>query len=221
MKKIFVFLFLCCTATTLHAQRDKEFQIRGGFGFAVYGTTSEFTTTYNFFGTDVTVVEKEEDGAATVHMPLEFRYEFTRRFNAGLDIKYGSYLYDPDSAEGKSNRFFTIGIGAEYNFISNDNFRWYGGIGINAAKLELEEEFTFIIPVKQIATYKGPGFRINTGILWFFAGPLGLNTNIGFDSHNFTLDRLERNGQDEDLTNTEGKLTVKGVDVTIGLVVRF
>lgn len=218
MKKIILFLILFLAVVVVQAQRDKEFQIRGGFGFAVYGTTSEFT----FTGFDPDVVLKDEDGAATVHLPLEFRYEFSRRFNAGLDIKFGSYLYDPDSSEGKSNRFFAIGLAVEYNFISNDNFRWYAGLGVNSSVLNLEEDYTlFGNYIHQEAFYDGPGVRINTGIMWFFAGPLGLNANVGFDSHNFKLDELHQNGQQIDLDDTEATLSVKGVDITLGLALRF
>ena len=155
-------------------------------------------------------------------MPLELSYEISQRFNAGLDMKFGSYLYDPDSAEGKSNNFFVIGIGLEYNFISADNFRWYGGIGFNSASLELEENRTNLgVPVKSIGKYSGGGFRMNSGVLWFFAGALGLNANLGYDSHNFSLDDLTVNGQPQDLTYVEGTLKTSGVDLTIGLAVRF
>jgi len=218
MKKIFLGIISVIVFTAAHAQRKKEFQIRGGFGFAVYGSTSEFA----FTAYDPDVVFKDEDGAATVHLPLELRYEISERFNLGLDIKWGSYLYDPDSSDGKSNRFFVLGIGAEYTLVNRDNFRWYLGAGFNAAGLELEENYTsFGIPINQVATYSGSGVRINSGLLWFFAGKLGLNFNMGFDSHNFSLKDLEHNGQAFDLTNYEGKLNVKGADFTLGLLVRL
>src|SRR5689334_17924649 len=98
MKRFIPLLLFLAVITTAYAQRKKEFQIRGGFGFAVYGTTSEVT--FKAFNPDLTL--KDEDGAVTVHMPLELRYEFSHRFNARLDMKFGSYLYDPDSAKGKS-----------------------------------------------------------------------------------------------------------------------
>ncbi|MFI5220218.1 MAG: outer membrane beta-barrel protein [Bacteroidia bacterium] len=218
MKKIFLCFISTLIVAAAYAQRKKEFQIRGGFGFAVYGTTTEFAYTPS----DPDLVLKDEDGAATVHLPLELRYEISQRFNLGLDLKWGSYLYDPDSSEGKANRFYVIGFGAEYTLVNNDNFRWYLGAGFNAAGLELEEDYTFLgLPVHQVATYSGGGFRLNSGVLWFFAGPFGLNFNMGFDSHNFKLKDLEQNGQASDLSDIEGSLTVKGADFTLGLVVRL
>jgi hypothetical protein len=200
------------------AQRKKEFQIRAGFGFAAYSTTSEIV--FTSFNPHLTF--KEDDGAGTIHMPLELRYEFSRRFNAGLDMKFGSYLYDPDSSEGKSNSFFVIGVGLEYNFISKDNFRWYAGLGFNTSTLELEETSDYLgTPVKRIYNYEGGGFRLNSGVLWFFSNMLGLNANLGYDSHNFSLKEGETNGQPFDLSQVDANLDVGGVDLTVGLVVRF
>lgn len=218
MKKIILLLLPFFILTTAQAQRKKEFQIRGGLGWSIYSTEVEFTTYY----AGLTFKNKSSDNAATVHLPLEFRYEISQRFNLGLDLKIGSYIYDPDSADGKSNHFVVIGIGAEYNFINKDNFRWYGGVGFNTCLLELENDYEVLgVPVAQVDDYKGGGAKINTGILWFFASHIGLNFNLGFDSHNFTLDTHKINGQEQDLSNIDGKLTVKGVDGTLGLVLRF
>src|SRR5258705_1330602 len=218
MKRLIPLLLFLFVIASAQAQRKKEFQIRGGFGFAAYATTTEIT--FKAFNPDLTF--KNEDGAATVHMPLELRYEFSQRFNAGLDIKFGSYIYDPDSAEGKSNSFFVIGIGLEYNFISNDNFRWYGGIGFNTATLKLEENFDYFgTPVKRKYNYTGPGFRLNSGVLWFFSPILGLNANLGYDGHNFSLKGLSDNGQAWDLSDVDATLDVSGIDLTLGLALRF
>lgn len=194
-----------------------EFQLRGGVGLAVYGTKSEFI--FDFFGFKVN--QTEEDGAATVHVPLEFRYGITNRFTAGLDIKIGSYLYDPDSAEGKSNRFFVIGPHAEFNMIAKENFRWYIGAGFNMAALELQEDKDETVSTRYISKYAGAGLRLNTGILWFFADPIGLHFNMAFDSHAFKLKNHSVNGNEVDLDNIEGKLTVKGADIVLGLVLRL
>ena len=211
-------LLLLLIPVQLFAQRDKEFQIRAGFGFAGYGTTTELI----FTAFNPNLVLQDEDGAATVHMPLEFRYELSERWNLGLDLKWGSYLYDPDSSEGKSNRFFAIGAAGEYNFKTNEKFRWYGGFGINVAFLELEESFEFAgAPVLEIARYNGPGLRFNTGVLIFISNTFGLNFNLGYDRHNFTLKELVVNGQAQDLDFFKATLDVKGVDGTIGMVFRM
>jgi hypothetical protein len=218
MKTILLSFVSLLILTTAQAQRDKEFQIRGGFGFAVYGTTSEITLTN--FSPELSFTD--DDGAATVHIPIELRYELTRRFNIGLDAKLGSYLYNPDSTEGKTNHFFTIGAAAEFNIINGDNFRLYAGAGVNTGTLTLKEESQVPgVDLSYESTYKGGGFRMNAGILWFFAGNLGLNANLGFDSHDFELNAYRENGQEQDLSNVKATLTINGMDGTIGLVQRF
>jgi hypothetical protein len=220
MKKIMKTLLPLITVLMLsingYSQKG-EFQIRGGAGLAVYGTKSEFI--FDFFG--IKFYQTEEDGAATVHMPIELRYGFSNRFHAGLDIKFGSYLYDPDSAEGKSNRFFVMGPHAEFNLTAKENFRWYIGAGFNMAALELQEDRDEVIPTTYISNYTGAGVRINTGLLWFFADPVGLHFNLAFDSHAFKLKKYSVNGNEVDLENIEGKLHVKGGDMVLGLVFRF
>ncbi len=215
--RIFYLLLLFLILSTKSFSQKGEFQLRGGVGLAVYGTQSEFI--FDFFG--LKVYQTEEDGAATVHVPLEFRYGLTNRFNLGLDIKFGSYIYDPDSAEGKSNRFFVIGPHAEFNMIAKENFRWYLGAGFNMAALELQEDKDEVISTRYISKYAGAGVRINTGILWFFADPIGLHFNIAFDSHAFKLKNYSVNGNEVNLDNIEGKLNVKGADMVLGLVFRF
>jgi len=218
MKTIILSVLALLIVTTAMSQRDKEFQIRAGFGFAVYGTTTEITIT----NLNPQIVFTNDDGAATVHLPIEFRYEITRRINLGIDIKLGSYLYNPDSTEGKTNHFFTIGAAAEFNIINYDNFRLYAGAGINAGTLTLKEKSQVPgVDISYESNYKGGGVRINAGILWFFAGHLGLNANLGFDSHNFKLDSYLENGQQQDLSNIQGKLTISGMDGTLGLIQRF
>ncbi len=214
MKQYLIILVLLLTWHTTSAQRPKEFQIRGGLGFGLYGTTSEF-------GTDKSKT-KDRGGAVTLYFPLDLRYEITRRFNIGLDMKYGSYLYDPDSADGRSNAYYVIGSGAEFNIKNEEDFRWYAGAGVNFSGLMLEETNQ---PDKAIDkenwNYSGFGFRFNTGVLIYIVGDLGLNFNLGFDSHAFKLRKYKQDGNEIDLDDFDAKLKLYGVDGTVGLVYRF
>jgi hypothetical protein len=216
MKKHLILLTsLLLSILSAKAQKEHEFQIRGGFGFAVYGTETESTlkTPIGDFSST------ETDGAATLHLPLELRYAFNTHVNAGLDFKFGSYLYDPDSSKGKSNRFAIFGLAGEYSFIAREKLRWYGGIGINFGSLVLEE--TDDAGNTSRLTYGGGGFRLNTGLLVFLVGGFGLNFNLGYDAHNFNLNEYEVNGRGVSLDNYEATLRVAGLDGTIGAFVRF
>ncbi|MBK9639195.1 MAG: outer membrane beta-barrel protein [Bacteroidetes bacterium] len=196
------------------AQRDKEFQIRGGFGFSIYDADFKLdnngTTTEN------------DDGALSIQFPLELRYELSERWNLGLDMKFGSYVYERDSAEGKSNRFFVFGIAGEYTIVNKDNFRWYTGFGIHTASLVLEEKSDDAIEYKEEEwTYSGGGIRLNTGVLIYLGDVVGLNFNLGLDTHNFKLKEYIKNSNKEDLSKIDAKLKLSGLDGTIGLVLRI
>lgn len=214
MKQIVILIFVFFSLQIAQAQRSKEFQIRAGLGFGLYGTKSEY-------GTEADKV-KENGGALTLYLPIDLRYELTKNFNVGLDLKFGSYLYDPDSADGKSNSYIVAGIGGEFNFKNREDFRWYGGAGINFAKLVLEETNQANKAVdKEEWSYSGVGFRFNTGVLIYIIGDFGLNFNLGFDSHALKLKKYKQDGNEINLDAFDAKLNLAGVDGTIGLVYRF
>lgn len=217
LKHFPIALALLLTVLTASAQNEPRIQLRTGGGFAVYGTRS--TLTYSF-ANGVKFTSTEEDAAATLHIPIEVRYAFSKRFNAGLDLKFGSYLYEPDSAEGKSNGFAVIALTAEYSLIAREQFRWYVSLGLNTARLRLRETNTLTQVVTE-ADYGGGGYRLATGTLVFFSSRLGLNVHLGMDSHNFKLDAFRIDGQAQNLNGFTGTLETGGLDGGIGLVVRL
>lgn len=200
----------------MKAERKSEFQIRAGGGFAVYGT--ETTLNYRILG--FTQTSTDRGAAATLHIPVDVRYAFNHRFNIGLDLKFGSYLYDPDSTDGKSNSFSVIGVAAEYSLIGRENVRWYLGLGLNSAQLETSET-GLQSGITSIATYRGGGWKLSTGALLFFSNRLGVHFQLGVDRHDFTLKEFKQANQVISLENFSGSLKTGGVDGMIGLVVRL
>jgi len=200
------------------AGRQKEIQARIGFGFAGYAT--EYQLTYNLIGTNN--IDSDTSGAVTRHLNIDLRYEFHSRFNAGLDMKFGSYLYDPnEDNEGKSNTYSVVGIGAEFNIVNRPKFRWYVGLGFNRGLLTIRQELPSI-NFEDEATFSGGGFKMNSGILVFVGdSPFGFNFNVGYDKHAFYLDTYTQNGSSQDLSNIDGELIASGVDMTFGLVFRI
>ena len=200
------------------AGRQKEIQARIGFGVAGYAT--EYQLTYDLLGTNI--IDRDTSGAVTRHLNIDLRYEFHTRFNAGLDMKFGSYLYDPEEDnEGKSNSYVVIGLGAEFNIVNKPKFRWYFGLGLNRGALSIREEST-TSNYKEEAIYSGGGFKLNSGILVYLGNsPFGLNFNLGYDKHTFNLDTYTQNGSSQDLSNIDGELIARGVDMTFGLVFRI
>ncbi|MBX7051823.1 MAG: outer membrane beta-barrel protein [Flavobacteriales bacterium] len=216
MKKLLLFSVLFSALFNAEAQRSTEYQIRAGLGLAGYAATSEFQ--YYFLGNNVRM--KDNDGAATFHFPVELRYEVSDRFNAGIDMKFGSYLYsDTTDNTGKSNKFSIIGIGAEVSLVTAEKGRVYIGAGFNSGNLSIHD---FAGGLGQETKWRGPGYRFNLGgIAYIYNGPVGVNFNIGYDKHTFDLKEYQLDGNLQNISNLIGTLTVSGIDVNLGLVFRI
>lgn len=207
-------------STVAYSQREKEFQIRAGYGLAGYATFSDFA--YDLGG--ITSRDQDTSGAAASHLNIDLRYEFSRRFAVGVDLKFGSYLYDPEEDnEGKSNGYGVVGINADFNLVSRDRFRWYVGVGLNVTNLEIRERETAgPLTLDNTFTYRGGGFKVNTGFIKYFGNsPFGLHFNIGSDNHQLRLEEAIQNGNSINISNIDGELKLRGLDLSLGLVVRI
>jgi hypothetical protein len=220
MKKITLLILLAFLSVTASSQREKEFQIRGSYGLAGYSTFSELS--YSVAGFEVS--DSDSSGAATQHFNLDLRYDFTNRITAGIDMKFGAYIYDPEEDNtGKSNSFVVLGISGEFNLLSREKSRLFLGLGLHRSALELREKTTsFGLVSESVAIYRGGGIKLNLGYSKFFGNsPLGFNVSLGYDSHNFDLEEYTINNSVFDLTNYDGSLEVRGVDFSMGLVFRI
>lgn len=212
--------FTLLVSATAQNDREKEFQIRVGVGFAGYGAANEMKYDLG----SATVSSKDTSGAVARYVPIELRYEFHPRFNAGLDMKFGSYLYDPnEDNKGKSNRFSSIGIGLEGTIVSKNNFRWYGGLGFDVTRLEISEQHgSGALGYKETSVWSGGGVKMYSGILAYFGdGPLGFNTSFAFDSHSLDLLEVTRDDTNVDIDNLSGNLRIIGFHWNVGLVLRI
>lgn len=227
MKLLLACATLLIISTTGYTQRDNEFQIRLGGGIAAYAT--EWNTNYTLntpFGT-YNFSDSGSDGAVTVHMPLEFRYEVFERLNVGLDMKFGRYIYDPEEDNtGKSNGFGSIGLAAEFTALNKSNTRLYLGLCVNTSWLTLHEKNIDDNgnSVTNEVNYRGPGVKLNAGFIQFFGNsPIGINTNIGYDTHNFEIHSVNAtsNGNTNSINGFSGKLKTSGFDIALGLIFRL
>ncbi len=220
MKKITLLTLLVLFSTFVFSQREKEFQIRGSYGLAGYATLSELS--YSVAGFEVS--DSDTSGAATQHFNLDLRYDFTNRITAGIDMKFGAYIYDPEEDNaGKSNSFVVVGVSGEFNLLSREKSRLFLGLGLHRSALELREKTTsFGVVSESVATYRGGGIRLNLGYSKFFGdGPIGFNVGLGYDTHNFDLEEFTINNSVFDLTNHDGTLEARGMDFSFGLVFRI
>ncbi|MFY7706902.1 MAG: hypothetical protein ACOVQ5_02405 [Flavobacteriales bacterium] len=219
MKNIALLVITLFISTCAFSQREKEFQVRASYGLAGYATLSE--TKFTAFGFEVS--DSDTSGAATQHFNLDLRYDFTNRITAGIDLKLGSYIYDPEEDNrGKSNSFVVVGISGEFNLMSREKSRLFLGLGLHRSDLELRERDTNAgIVSEAVATYRGRGIKLNLGYSKFFGNsPIGFNVSLGYDSHNFDLEDyiIDNNPF---FANYEGTLQVRGLDFSMGLVFRI
>ncbi len=224
MKTTFLRLLLgitaSCLVTLASAQRNKEIQIRAGLGWGAYLINNEWTYDIDNFS----YTETGSDAGVTVQLPIELRYEFHRLFNAGVDLKFGSYLYDPDDPQTQddSNDFTTVGISGEFTPFSTNAFRLYLGINLNATRLNMIDGADFSGDSEtQALKWRGGGMQLNLGFMAFFSKPVGFNFNLGFDRHRFELKDYVREGQVQNLSRFSGAFEAGGLNGTVGLVIRF
>jgi len=218
MKNFLLIIFFLPMAVL--AQRSKEIQLRFNGGIGGYAAFADYRVQ---FGND-TYLFTDTSGAATRQVELGARYELTHRFNVGLDLRLGSYIYDPEENNtNKSNTFRMLGIAAEFNAVSKPNFRWFFGGGLRVARLTITEPlFQGIEEQRGTTRWGGSGLLLQTGILAFFGeGPVGASFNFGFDSNAFKLNEYSIDGDKQDLTGWKANLNTAGVLINAGLLWRF
>ncbi|MFM9986118.1 MAG: hypothetical protein ACKVOK_12840 [Flavobacteriales bacterium] len=213
---ILILLSIC----SFSQDREREIQTRIGYGITAYRTDVKYT-----YSNDSTLVEETDtDSAVASVIPIEFRYELHPRFNLGLDMRFGKYLYDKnDDNTGKSNRFSSFGLGLEGVIVSKPAFRWYGGLTFSGINLEIEDRVeSGNVFYAEKFIWKGSGTRFYSGITWFILdGPVGLNFLFGYDTRSMNLKEYTRDGSSQDLTDVSGKLKVNGPEFIGGIVLRL
>lgn len=222
MKKIMFFSMLTLPAFWGWGQteRAKEIQIKWATGIGVYGVGSELA----YDDGTIRVTEEGSDSAVTAYHLFQVRYELHPRINVGLELSTGSYLYDPNKDNsGMSNTLSYWGINLEGNAVTSDRHRLYGGMTIKSTRLRTEEPYIDFPTIgTQEVNYRGAGFRLYTGYMYYIAGgPIGIHLQAGYDSQHLELRSLYRNGTVSDLTNISGFLDAKGIQVMAGLSVRI
>ncbi len=220
MRNLLTVLILTSAITAFTQDREREIQARIGYGITGYQTDINYT-----YDDGTTRIEfNDTDSAVTSEVPIELRFELHPRFNLGLDMRFGKYLYDQDEDNtGKSNSFSSFGLGLEGVIVSKPAFRWYGGLTLSGINLEIEDRVEAgILTYTEKFNWKGNGTRFYSGITWFIAdSPIGLNFLLGYDSRSMDLKEYTRDGSSQDLTNISGKLKVNGPEVIVGIVLRL
>jgi hypothetical protein len=208
MNKIF-FLILTFVGVNVFSQSHKagtlSFQLNGDLG--AHRTVSQ---------TKVFGISSASDtsGAATVITNISGSYSILPWLSAGLTLGTGRYVEDEEQTDN-ANRISMIGLTLRLYPVNNEKFNWYGAFDLGTTGLEINRKIIF----NQDAQYK---FRsghlgVYTGINWYFANFIGLNTQLGLSSHNFNLREFNINNNAQNLNNIESTLGTLGLHFRLGL----
>ncbi len=210
MKKITLALIFIFVFGFSEAQRKKEFQFRSGYGFAGYRTLSK-------------VDMRRNSSSSMLSIPLELRYEITERINLGVEVKAGLVWDYSDTSSAASSGIVQAGILSEYNFITKENFRWYGGIGLNYAILNFngEKHHDLLGNYRDLYSYRGIGYGLNTGLLIFIKEHFGFNFNLGYTGYYFELKSARADHRAIYYTYSDRNFFFNGIGLGAGIVLRF
>src|SRR5690625_3863801 len=143
----FMLLFLISThanAQDLNSTSKHEIraQISDGSPFTIATTFLEaFVIGIKGLGSEYD--KKENDITGTPHFGIGYRYHFSERFSAGLDLSYQSvtakYAYEPKDpndpiiSSKEVTSLFLIMPAAAFKYLNNPNLKLYGNIAAGVA----------------------------------------------------------------------------------------
>ncbi len=208
MKKIAILLFTVIGINTFsqsHKAGTLSFQLNGDLG--AHRTIGETI----FLGVST---GKDTSAAATVITNISGSYSILPWLSAGLTFGTGRYIEDEEQANDATNRISIFGLTIRLYPVNNENFNWFGALDLGTTILEINREF-----LAQDATFRFRSGHIGayTGINWYFANFIGLNTQLGFTTHNFNLREFTLNNTTQNLNNIESTLGTLGLHFRLGL----
>lgn len=179
-----------------------------GPAFGAHGT--EYESSFLGFPSDT-----EEDGAATVTVPIELDFGITNLFSLGLYLEPGFYL---DSSNTESNTMALIGLQPRFYLINGERFALMAGLQFGAAGLKIDREEG---NDESSATYAGGHFGLGTGVVFQFSDLIGLQLHLRYVSTNMKLRDYTINGDDIDEDLFTAELRTRGVAFQTSLSFRF
>ncbi|HMC96564.1 MAG TPA: hypothetical protein VKG92_02845 [Flavobacteriales bacterium] len=212
-----LFLPVLLSAMLLPALSNAQYNDKGtihislGIMGAAHATHYE-QTTYPF---GIPITHQEDDGAASVTVPIEAHYGFAKFFSLGLDIEPGVYL---DSSDTQTNGLLLIGIQPRFYLIDHDHFMWMASLQFGSSSLRIHDS---AVGVETTSTYKGTHFGLGTGIGIYLSDHFRLLLNARYLSNNFTLTDYEQNGTSQSLDELDAALTTAGFGLQAGVSFSF
>lgn len=217
MKKLLCSIFVILTSSTLFGQaQDKgEFSFNIDYDMGIHGTM--YTSEYQGNADN----DPDTSAAGTQMIRINAQYNILKWLSAGLDLRTGSYLEDPENATANGNKVNMWGVSLRLYPVNRDKFVWYLGTTLGGSRLEINRIYTFLIAIPAQYKFRSPHLGIETGFNWYFAKNFGLNFGFGYSSQNFEMTEYYLNGDKQDLADWNNHLVTKGVHTNIGLAFHF
>ena len=208
-----VVLFSLLVPSMLLAQMNEKGAVHLSIGLAGAGHATKYEQRVLFLGTWFT--DTKEDGAASVTVPIEVAYGFSRLFALGIYAEPGSYL---DSSATESNGIVLVGLQPRFYLVNKDRFALMAGLQLGTTTLRIERSEPL---VTSDARYAGTHFGITTGVGIGLGDLLSLQFQLRYLANTLPLRTYELNGSNVDLSGLEATLATRGFGVQLSLGLRF
>ena len=206
-------LFGLLAPSALLAQMNEKGTVHLSIGLAGAGHATTYEQRILILGTWFT--DTKEDGAASVTVPIEVAYGFSRLFALGLYAEPGSYL---DSSATESNGIVLVGLQPKFYLVNKDRFALMAGLKLGTTTLRIERSEPL---VNSDAKYSGAHFGITTGVGFGLGDLLSLQFHLRYLATTLPLRTYELNGSNVDLSGYDATLSTRGLGAQLSLGVRF
>ncbi len=218
MKNVLLGILCLSFALTSSAQVGEKGKIyvdlNGGLG--IYRTLA--TSTITSGGSSIS--SEVKDTAAATYVAIGAEYGIVDWLSAGLNLRSGSYLYeDNDQKQYKSNKVNTLEATSHLYFLNRDKFTFFGSIALGYTFFKNSYDNNIYSSDEK---YNGLHTGLGLGFKWLFIKErVGLFFNYEYNTFNFDLKERMINGNQQDLSNLEYNLNVRGSELRLGLSVKI
>lgn len=210
-----VLVTLSCIQVFSQAQNKGAFSFNLDYDAGVHGTLY----TQEFKGNKVN--QTDTSAAGTQLFRINAQYNILKWLSAGLDLRAGKYIEDPENATANGNKVSMWGLSIRLYPVNRNKFVWYLGATLGGSRLEINRIYTLLISVPERSLFKSPHLGLETGFNWYFARNFGMNFGLGFSSQNYKLTEYYFNNDKQDLSDWNNQLSTIGLHMNLGLAFHF
>lgn len=210
-----LFLLFALTSSAQVGEKGKIYvDLNGGLG--IYKTHTISTVMVGSNG----ITSEVKDTAGATYFAIGAEYGIANWVSAGLNLKSGSYLYENnEQKQYKSNNVNTIEASSHFYFLNKDKFTFFGSLALGYTFFGNYYDDNFFSSEEK---YNGFHSGVGLGLKWLLIKErVGLFFNYEYNTFNFDLKERTINGNQQDLSNLEYNLNVRGSELRLGLSVKI